>query len=129
MWALRTFCQHGPKVRVISSWSDLRGDDQLRGQLDRLLAKHLVSHGVHRVCEELLALEKVCLPFGVLRDRLLARRRLLRGPVKNLGRLPPDRCWRVMFAYVERARASFRGSRLRDIGGCVRPGKSVWYDP
>ena len=103
---LRNFCRHGPEVRVLSSWSDLRGDDQLRGQLDRLLAKHLVSHGVHRVCEELLALRKVCLPFEVLRARLLLAR-LRRGPGKDLGRLPAERCWRVMFAYVERARASF----------------------
>ena len=127
IWALRTFCQHGPAVRVLSSWSDLRNDGELRGCLERLLAKHLVSHGVHRVCEELLALEKVCLPFWVLRKHLLFAR-LRRGPGKDLGRLPAERCWRVMFAYVERARASFGGGRLRDIGGCGRPGKSVWYD-
>ena len=96
-------------VRVLSSWSDVRDDGQLYGCLERLLAKHLVLHGVHRVCEELLALENVCLPFGVLHSRLLVRRRLPRGPLKNLGRLPLERCWRVMFAYVERARASFGG--------------------
>jgi len=125
--ALRNFCRHGPAVRVLSSWSDLRNDGELRGRLERFLAKHLVSHGVHRVCEELLALEQVCLPFSVLRRRLLAGR-MVRGPAKDLARLPAERCWRVMFAYVERARASFGGGRLRDIGGCGRPGKSVWYD-
>ena len=74
-----------------------------------------------------LALEKVCLPFWMLRKHLLFAR-LRRGPGKDLGRLPAEHCWRVMFAYVERARASFGRCRLRDIDGCVRPGKSVWYD-
>jgi hypothetical protein len=106
--ALRNF-RWRSAVRVLSCWSDVRDDGQLYGCLQRLLAKHLVLHGVHRVCEELLALENVCLPFGVLHSRLLARRRLPRGPLKNLGRLPLERCWRVMFAYVERARASFGG--------------------
>ena len=75
-----------------------------------------------------LGLPIVCLPFAVLRARLLFAR-LRRGPGKNLGRLPAERCWRVMLAYVERARASFGRCRLRDIGGWVTVGKSVWYDP
>ena len=99
----------------------------LRRHLERLSEKYLVSHGVHRVCEELLARENVCLPFEVLRGRLL-RGRFRRGPWKNFGRPPADRCWRVMFAYVERARASYARPGLGDVGGCVGPCISVWYD-
>ena len=106
---------------------ETQDDEELRRELERLLAKYLVSHGVHRVCEELLARKMVCLPFEKLRARLLFAR-LRRGPGKDLGRLPAERCWRVMLAYVERARSSFGRYRRRDNGGCVRPSRSVWCD-
>ena len=70
-------------------------------ELERLLSRYLVSHGVCRVCEELLALHKVVLPFSQLRELLLAR---CRPGSPDLGRLPVERCWRVIFACVERLR-------------------------
>ena len=117
--ALRKLSRSGPRLRKIVCWTQVEGDRELRGDLERLLAKHLASHGVHRVCEELLSSKRVRLPFKVLRARLLGD--LLRLPRKvpeppslppRLGRPPVDRCWRVMFAYVERALASFGGSRV-----------------
>ena len=73
-------------------------DRQIRGDLERLLTEHLVLHGVHQVCEELLARRKVCLTFEE------PRARLLRSRFQDLGRLPAELCWRVMFAYVEGSR-------------------------
>ena len=55
-----------------------------------------------------MALRRVVLPFGVLRARLIAR------PQDDLGRLPADRCWRVIFAYVERLR-SLRDHDVLDV--------------
>ena len=51
------------------------------------------------MCEELLARKKVCLPFESLRARLLL------AP-DDLGRRPGADCWRAVFAYMERSRAS-----------------------
>ena len=73
-------------------------DSELREELRRLLAEHLVPRGVHRVCEEFLARKRVVLSFRRLRARLLRR------PFEDFGRLPAEGCWRVMFAYVERGR-------------------------
>ena len=125
--AFRRFCERSFSVRVISCWKDMGDEQDLRWMLERLLSQHLVSDGVHRVCEELLGLKSVCLPFEVLRSRLL-RGRLCRGPGKNLGRRDAESCWRVMLAYVERARVSFGDSPLLDFGGFGRLNTSVWYD-
>jgi len=57
-----------------------------------------VSCGVHRVCEEFLARKRVALPFESLRAHLLDSSK------PDYGRLPVERCWRVMFAYLERGR-------------------------
>ena len=73
-------------------------DRQIRGDLERLPTEHLVLHGVHQVCEELLARRKVCLTFEE------PRARLLRSRFQDLGRLPAELCWRVMSAYVEGSR-------------------------
>ena len=95
--AIHNFLRLAGKARVVAM-AQVDLDGQLRGDLERLLAEHLVLHGVHRVCEELLARRRVCLPFEELRARLL------RSRFRDLGRLPAELCWRVMFAYVERGR-------------------------
>ena len=78
MWALRTFCQHGPAVRVLSSWSDLRDDEQVRGQLQRLLAaKALRIRGppvlllCHFACFEVLLMASVCRRLSLVAALLL----------------------------------------------------------
>ena len=98
---------------------DVGGDEALRRDLHRLLQLHLVSCGVHRVCEEFLALHGQCLPFRCLHARLLGR--LSRGPGKDHGRLAIEQCWRVLFAYVERCRcvAGVRGAGVLVVLGVV----------
>ena len=91
-----------PTVSLI----DVRKDEQLSRDLHRLLQRHLVCCGVHRVCEEFLALHRKCLPIRCLHARLLGR--LCRGPGKDHGRLAIEQCWRVLFAYVERCRCAVR---------------------
>ena len=101
-------------VRRVGKLEEIWSDDVLRNDLHRLLELHLVSAGVHRVCEQLLALRLVCLPFRRLRALLLGRFRC-RGPAKNFGRLPAERCWRVVFAYIERCQAVAAYLELMDL--------------
>ena len=77
------------KVREVGM-DEVQLDAELRGDLHRLLNEHLVSHGVHRVCEEFLVRKRVVLSFERLRAGLLRR------SFEDLGRLPAERCWRVL---------------------------------
>ena len=98
------------------SITDVRADHQLRSDLGALLARHLVPHGLHRVCEELLALRRVCLPFSQLRARLLGR--LYLGSDQRMGRLPAEHCWRVMLAYIERCRSIAACLGVLEVASC-----------
>jgi len=95
--AIQHFVSRGGAPRVVTV-EEVELDDELRGDLELLLAEHLVARGVHRVCEELLARRRVCLPFAELRSHLLAEKS------RPLGRLEVEDCWRVCFAWHERTR-------------------------
>ena len=62
---VKIFSRLAGKVRVVTM-REVQLDDALRVELECILAEHLVARGVHRVCEELLARRKVCLPFAAL---------------------------------------------------------------
>ena len=117
--AIENFVRRDGAARVVGM-RDVQQDDALRGDVELLLAEHLASHGVHRVCEELLIRTKVCLPFAALRSHLLAEPRLM-------GRLQVEDCWRVLFAWLERSAFTLADDRvaLDAVRPCLSPAVDV----
>ena len=114
--AIENFVRRRGKPERVVSMRDVEVDDELLGDLELLLAKHLVAHGVHRVCEGLLARRKVCLPFEALRSHLLTEKS------RPLGRLEVEDCWRVCFAWLERTReCRSHPAALEAVRLCLAP--------